>query len=128
MLVRKKISAKKLAIYLAIIFFMIGGGGFMILQNKKLTSDRPVNVSLPPAAGNAALAVPGAPLSNAAEIAGANSQLAAIPGQTAGNNLQNVGSFNLSIFSSDKFKNLLASVFIAKEPPETGKRDPFKPN
>lgn len=107
MLVRKKMSAKKSAIYLAIILFMIGGAGFMILRNRKLTSSQPVNVNLPAAANNAALAVPGPAL---------------------GNNSQNVGSLNLNIFSSDKFKNLLASVFIAKEPAQTGKRDPFKPN
>lgn len=128
MLVRKKMSAKKSAIYLAIIFFMIGGVGFMILQNRKLISSQPVNINLLPAANNAALAVPGAPLSNALEIIGANNQTVAIPGSALGNNNQNVGGLNLNIFSSDKFKNLLAGVFIAKEPVRTGKRDPFKPN
>lgn len=128
MLVRKKISTKKLAIYIAVVSFMIGGAGFMILQNRKLTSSRPVNVNLPPTANNAALAVPGPPLNNALEIADVHNQTAAMPGSALSNNRQNVGSFNLNIFSSDKFKNLLASIFIAKEPAEAGKRDPFKPN
>lgn len=43
------------------------------------------------------------------------------------NNNQSAG-FNLNIFSSAKFKNLRENSLIIKEPPETGKRDPFKPN
>lgn len=129
MLVRKKMSAKKLAIYLAVIFFMIGGGGLMILQGRKLTSVQPVITNLPPI-NSAGTAPAAAPLSNfpvSPEITGANNQTAALAAPTA-NNSRSVGSLNLSIFSSDKFKNLLANILIAREAAEAGKTDPFKPN
>lgn len=111
MLVQKKISAKKSAIYIFIIFFMMSGAGFMLYQNKKLAARPLTNVNQPVSFNNAA---PEAAMSEA-------SQASAI------NNKQS-GGLNLDIFSSDKFKNLRANVFIVKEPPEVGKRNPFKPN
>lgn len=121
MLVLKKISVKKLAIYLAIIFFMIGGIGFMLLQNKNSAPDQPANVSQLLVTNNSAPDVSAVKVNT---MAGVGS------GQTLdiNKNYQSVGDLNLNIFSSDKFKNLLANVFIFRDGSEVGKRDPFKPN
>mgnify|MGYP001570907455 CR=1 FL=1 len=102
MLARKKISIKKLIIYASIIFFILGGAGFMLYQNKKLTTSESTDVNLPVPDG----------LSQSLDV---------------NNNIRGAG-FNLNIFSSAKFKNLLENSLIIKEPPEIGKRDPFKPN
>lgn len=116
MLVRKKILIKKLAIYLAIIFFMLGGAGFMLYLNKKLAANKSTNVNSPIVFNNSAPAA-------------ANNQAAAEPSQVLDTNkLNQSGGFNLNIFSSDKFKNLRASTLLIKERSEVGKRDPFKPN
>jgi len=119
MLVQKKISIKKLAIYIFIIFFMISGTGFILYQNKKLTTRRSTNLNIPIVFNNSATAAP----------ATANNQSAAGPGQALDiNKINQSGGLNLNIFSSDKFKNLRKNTFIIKEQPELGKRDPFKPN
>ncbi|MBI2459629.1 MAG: hypothetical protein HYV53_03700 [Parcubacteria group bacterium] len=135
MLVLKKISIKKLAVYLAIIFFMLSGAGFMLYQNKKLSSGRPAGANLPPVP---AVALEG----NTPGMTGVNNPPPAEPSQVldtkvldinlparpapAGKNNQNRG-FDLNIFSSDKFKNLQENIII-KKPSAAGKRDPFKPN
>lgn len=49
-----------------------------------------------------------------------------LPSEAIDNNQR--GGLDLNIFFSDKFKNLLANMLIIKEPPEVGKRNPFKPN
>ncbi len=129
MLVQKAISTKKLAISIAIIFFMIGGTGFMLYQNKKLTANKSAKVNAPMVFNNA---VPGAGAtasSSALGAGGVNNQAAAEPGQALNiNKINQGGGLNLNIFSSDKFKNLRANTFLIKEQPEVGKRDPFKPN
>lgn len=119
MLVQKKISTKKLAVSLTIIFFMIGGTGFMLYQNKNLTANKSANINAPIVFNNSAPAV----------AATANNQAVAEPSQTIDiNKINQSGGLNLNIFSSDKFKNLRANMFFIKERPEMGKRDPFKPN
>ncbi|MFA6307179.1 MAG: hypothetical protein WCV70_04405 [Patescibacteria group bacterium] len=120
MLVLKKISVKKLAIYIFIIFLMASGTGFMLYQNKRLTTRRPANVNIPAALNNYA------PAAGTNEI---NDQAAGAPSQTSDLNKINQNSgLDLSIFSSDKFKNLRENMYIIREQPEVGKRNPFKPN
>lgn len=123
MLVQKAISTKKLAISVAIILFMISGTGFMLYQNKKLTTNKPTNVNAPMVFNNAVTGavtpVVGAPATGAAAGTGQALDMS---------KLNQAGGLNLSIFASDKFKNLRANTFLIKEPPEVGKRDPFKPN
>lgn len=130
MLVRKKISTKKLAIYISIIFFMISGAGFMLFKNKKLAVSKSTDVNLPTVFNNSApAATPVVFKDNALGIGEVNNQTAAGPGQALDiNKFNQSGGFNLDIFSSDKFKNLRANVFIIKESPELGKKNPFKPN
>jgi len=125
MLVQKAISTKKLAISIAIIFFMICGTGFMLYQNKKLTTNKSTNVNAPMVFNNfmpSAGAI--APKSDAAPAGGAIDSGQAVDA----NKINQSGGLNLNIFSSDKFKNLRANTFLIKEQPEVGKRDPFKPN
>ncbi len=118
MLVQKAISTKKLAVSVAIIIFMVGGTGFMLYQNKKLTTSKATNVNPPMVFNNA---VPG--------TAVANDQPAGDTGQALEiNKLNQSGGLNLNIFSSDKFKNLRANTSLVEEQPAVGKRDPFKPN
>ena len=119
MLVQKKISTKKLVIYLAIIFFMVSGAGFMLYQSKKLTAGKTTEINAPIVFNNS---VPVASTT-------AGNQAAAGPSQISDMNKANQnGGLDLSIFSSDKFKMLRENMFLVKEPPEAGKRDPFKPN
>lgn len=104
-------SAKKSAVYVFIILFMASGTGFMLYQNKKLTA-RPSAQVNPPLTFE--ILAPDAATSK--------------PDQASGINNNQSGGFNSDIFSSDKFKNLRANTLIIKEPPELGKRNPFKPD
>jgi hypothetical protein len=136
MLVQKKISTKKLAIYVSIIFFMLCGTGLMLYQNKKLTTHNPTNINLPIILDNPIpLAVATTTqenvvkINNIGDINQANNQPAVDPAQPL--NIKNInqgGGFDLNIFSNDKFKSLQENAFIIKDQPEVGKRDPFKPN
>jgi hypothetical protein len=119
MLVQKKISPKKLAIFIFIIFFMICGTGFMLYQNKQLTTRKITNINDPMVFNNA---MPGA----VAIVPGSD-----IPGAGQAvdiNKINRSGGLDLNIFSSDKFNNLRKNTFIVKDQTEVGKRDPFKPN
>lgn len=119
MLALKKISTKKLAVSLTIIFIMICGTGFMLYQNKKLTTRKTSNVNPSFVFNNTISVVPFM----------INNQAASAPNQISDTTKINQGDdFNLSIFSSDKFKNLQTNISIIKEQSEVGKRDPFKPN
>lgn len=120
MLVLKKISIKKLAIYISIIFLMASGTGFMLYQNKKLTIRKPADINAPAVFNNYA------PAAGTGEI---NDQAAVEPDQVSDiSKINQSGGLDLSIFSSDKFKNLRENIFIVKEQPEVGKKNPFKPN
>lgn len=130
MLALKKIATKKLAIYLSIIAIMLGGTGAMLYLNNKLT-DR----SVPATAGR--------PQVNnfiRAEVISAASQPS--PNQASAKPLEaepklnqpleaskfkNKG-FDLTIFSSEKFKELRGNTLPLRENLELGKRDPFQPN
>lgn len=130
MLVQKKISIKKLAIYISIIFFMIIGTSFMLYENKSLTSRQPTTVNAPIVFNNSLPAASTtAPLDNASGAGGADNQTAAGSSQALDiNKINQNGGLDLTIFSSDKFKILEKSVPVIKERPEVGKRNPFKPN
>jgi len=131
MLVQKKISTKKLAIYVSIIFFMLCGTGLMLYQNKKITSYNPTNINIPiilnnpiPLAGATTTQANIVQINN--EI---NNQAAVNPSQSLNNKkINQSGGLDLNIFSNDKFKSLQENIFIIKDQPEVGKRDPFKPN
>lgn len=136
MLAQKKISTKKLAIYVSIIFFMLCGTGLMLYQNKKLATPNPTNVNLPiilnnpiPLAGATTTQANVVKINNIGDINQANNQPAVDSAQPL--NIKNInqgGGLDLNIFSNDKFKSLQENVFIIKDQPEVGKRDPFKPN
>ena len=110
MLIPKKISTKKIIIYLLIILLMIGGSGFMLYEKQRLTSYKINNANNFIASSNSAIVATTTTPINSSEVSIKNSD------------------FDLSIFSSDKFKNLQETEFIIKQQPEVGKRDPFKPN
>lgn len=129
MLVQKAISTKKLAVSVAIIFFMISGTGFMLYQNNKLTAGKPTDVNAPMVFNNALPGSIAIASSSAPKTGGIDNQADAGPEQVLNvNKINQSGGLNLNIFSSDKFKDLRASTFLADEKPEVGKRDPFKPN
>jgi len=112
MLVQKKISNKKLAASLAVIIVMIAGTAIMLYANKRLTS-------------------PGGPtIVQTALIAEPSvNQVPKQPSQTINiDKLKKGGGLDLTIFNSEKFKQLKDSGFVVKQPAEVGKRDPFQPN
>jgi len=130
MLTQKKIPTKKLAIYISIIFFMVGGTGFMLYKNKNLTAHKLTNVNSPIVFNNP-IPVTSIELSknNTVGTNGANNLAVPDSGQLMGvADISQNGGFNLNIFSNEKFKNLRENIFLFKEQPEVGKRDPFKPN
>lgn len=109
---------------------MICGTGFMLYQNKKLTASGPANENVPIAFDNFSPAISEtAPGDAGAEtIEPDKSAAAGLDQASAINKINQNGGFNLDIFLSDKFKNLSAGAPLTKEPPEVGKRDPFKAN
>jgi hypothetical protein len=130
MLALKKIPIKKLVIYISIIFFMICGSAFMLYKNNQLTAYRVASVNDPIVFNESApVATTATSSDNSLEVGENNNQTITEPNKTINKNRINQNSdFDLNIFSSDKFKNLQETVFIIKEQPEVGKRDPFKPN
>ena len=130
MLVLKKISPKKLAIYISIILFMIFGTGIMLYENKNLSSVSSGKVNTPIIFNNYIPVVPGAiPKNNGLGAGGTNNQASQVSNKTPNfNNPNQNGGLNLNIFSSEKFINLQANSFVPKEQLEVGKRDPFKSN
>ncbi|MFA5359875.1 MAG: hypothetical protein WC349_02875 [Patescibacteria group bacterium] len=123
MLVLKKISTKKLIIYIAVIIFMILGTMFMLYQNKKLTEYKINNPNTSATSSDVANILSG----DSGNIEVSNNQKADEFNKAAKKLKQN-SDFNLDIFSNDKFKNLQESTFIIKTQSEVGKRDPFNPN
>lgn len=104
MLALKKISIKKLAIYFSIIILMLGGIGFALYQNQRLTSRSSSAIDDP-------------------------ARAEAKPGQPSETNkVKNNQGIDLTIFSSEKFKELKENILILQENSGLGKRDPFKPN
>jgi hypothetical protein len=122
MLVLKKKSIKKLAVYISIIVAMFGGTGFMLYQNKKLTDRKSVIIDNP--ARYDEIMKAGVV---AAEIKIAPTPPSAAPPKAAVKIKNNQG-FDLTVFSSEKFKELKENILIVQEKLGLGKRDIFKPN
>lgn len=115
MLAQKKISKTKLAVNLAVIMIMLAGTAFMAYKNKKLTFPGGAKTVQSPlnSAASGLLAIPEpAELNQAVDL----------------DKIKKSGGLDLTIFLSEKFKQLKESDFLTKQPAEVGKRDPFKPN
>lgn len=128
MLVLKKISIKKLTIYVSIIVLMLAGAGLMLYQNQRLTSRKPSTIADPArldqfitieAAGPGSATAPKTPLA-------APPQASAEPGQPLTPGKINKG-IDTIIFSSEKYKELKENVLIIQESSSLGKTNPFKP-
>jgi hypothetical protein len=124
MLVLRKISTKKLAIYISIIILMTIGSGLMLYQNKKITQPEPV-------INQSQVIMPETEEIVANDQAG-NDQIK--PENTTPTEPVNTekinddGVFDLQIFSSEKYKSLKENVLIPRPPATKGKANPFKPN
>ncbi|MDO8592895.1 MAG: hypothetical protein Q7R92_03970 [bacterium] len=127
MLVLKKMTVKKIAVYCSIMFIMLGGTGFMMYQNYKLTNNQAGAIDNP-AQYNALMQTGVAGPVDVAVLL-ADPQSVSAPSQlTDVNKFQNDGGFDSTIFSSEKFKALKENAIAIQENPEAGKRDPFQPN
>jgi hypothetical protein len=116
MLAQKQISKGKLKIYLSVISAMIIGTVFMLYQNYKLTYQNYDKLAVEEEVG---ASLPNNNLSQPDSSAGQTVKT---------KNTDDSGGFNLTIFKSEKFKQLKENALIAKPQSELGKRDPFKPN
>lgn len=127
MLVLKKISVKKLAIYISIIILMLAGTGFMLYQNRKLVANKPGVVANPAQFNNLPLAE--ISLSTSTEAQNFPPKADNQPDEPLDmNKIKNNGGFDLTIFASKKFQELKENIIISQEQSVAGKRDPFKPN
>jgi len=130
MLVLKKMSTKKMAIYVSIIILMLGGIGFTLYQNTKSTGGSPSAIHEPAMNSNLAAEgdVPGAQ-AETNQLSTDSLKPAAAPSQTSGaSGIKKSEAADLDIFSSEKFKELRENALIIQENSGLGKRDPFKPN
>lgn len=131
MLVLKKISAKKLATYLSIILVMLGGTGFMLYQNQKLTNkqlgviDDPARYEKFMTAGIVATPSPAAPSQSSANQPKTEPKLNQ---PLVASQIKNSQGLDLSIFSSQKFQELKENILVPQENLGLGKRDLFAPN
>lgn len=131
MLVLKKMSVKKVAVYLAIIIVMAGSTGMVLLKNRKFASQEPwlggkteKNNEFIPAEDDLSADLAA---ENPSPVAGPTAGQK--PNQPAGlSQMKASGETDLSIFKSEKFKALKENTLIYFEPSDPGKRDPFKPN
>jgi len=131
MLALKNISTKKLVIYVSVIILALGGTGFMLYQNQKLTNKNSLVIDNPAqdneftadetnAFGDQA--VPSKPLADVVETGVGLNQI------FEAEKIENNKEIDLTIFSSEKFKTLKANTLIPREDPALGKRDLFQPN
>lgn len=127
MLVLRRISVKKLAIYISIIIVMVGGSGFMLYQNKKLTSPNPV-VSNPPAVNSLLMNVETVVPADQAETNQPATGNKTLNQPLNMEKIKSNGGLDLTIFDSEKFKALQENIIIPAEQIGVGKRNPFKPN
>ncbi|MDP2709360.1 MAG: hypothetical protein Q8O93_04970 [bacterium] len=126
MIAAKKISEKKLAIYVLTMALMISGTAFMLYQNKRLTSPRAPVINPAEFGGSTPTADIASPQAETGETA---SGLQAGPAKAPAISKVKPGTgIDLTIFSSDKFKNLKEEQPPIKPQAELGKRDPFSPN
>lgn len=122
-MVLKKISTKKLAVYIGIIFIMLSGTGLMVYINFELASpsDTP-SLGILPEPINETANKTGEALKTSSEPTVETKPIAQ-PSQT-----KNKNEIDLSVLASEKFLNLKDNSLISTTTPEKGKRDPFKPN
>lgn len=104
MLVAKKMSTPKTAIYIGVIILMLSSTIWVIYANRRSTGPAPAN------------ALDSFQLDNSAATAADMAKV------------KNNGEFDLSIFRSEKYSQLRENVIVPESAPVTGKRDPFKPN
>lgn len=130
MLVRKKISAKKLAIYIFIIVLMLGGIGFVLYRNSLLPGLKPSALDNPAPNGNALAAGVAVPGDQAALDQSSADPLktGASSGQPLGASKINNQGIDLTIFSNEKFKALEENILIYQADPALGKINIFAPN
>ncbi|MDO8667505.1 MAG: hypothetical protein Q7K35_00195 [bacterium] len=105
MLVLKKLSTKKLTIYIFIIALMLGSIGFVLYKNRGSSDSAPAAVESP---------APGA-----SSLEPANPEVSKV---------KNIKGLDLTIFSSKKYNELRENILGPQENLDLGKRDPFKPN
>jgi len=130
MLVLKKISIKKLTIYVLIIILAISGAGLMLYQNQKLTSGQPA-VADDPARYDKFItgaALPGSEIMSNQLLADPLKTEATSSQPLGANKIKNNQGIDLTIFSQGKFKALEANIIIPQADSGLGKRDLFKPN
>ena len=131
MLVPKKMSTKKIAVYLAIIILMVGSTGAMLLQSQK-----PVGRKFLPddkaARGDKFMPPEDAvPSGETASTMPAANQLPADKNMNQlsdASQIKNGSESDLSIFQSEKFKALKENVLIYQTQSSPGKRNPFAPD
>jgi hypothetical protein len=104
MLVMKKMSVKKTAVYICIIILMLFSMFYVIYSNSKIGASAP------------AAAISSSQLVKTASTA------------TDMTKIKNNGGFDLTIFSSTKYQELRENVIAPAGQPVTGKKDPFKSN
>jgi hypothetical protein len=131
MLALKKISIKKLAIYVSVIVLMLGGTGFMLYQNQRLTNGQASAIG-DPARYNEFMAgrvvIPGGEAApSQALIDPLKAEVKPSQPLEASKVINNQG-IDLTIFSNEKFQELKENILIPQEDSGLGKRDPFKPN
>jgi hypothetical protein len=106
MLVQKRMSTKKLAVYLSILLLTLGAIGLVLYLNRNIAVSEPAN-------------------ENSGAVDLLQESETAITGNGAA---ANQPMFDPAIIDSEKFKALEESVVIPPKQTVTGKRDPFKPN
>lgn len=131
MLALKKISTKKLAIYVFIIVLMLAGSGFMLYQNQNLTKRKSFAIDGSTRSDKfmtAEIAVPGGQAAPNQPLADPLKTEAEPSRPPAADKIKNNQAIDLTIFSSDKFKELKENVLIPQEDSGLGKRNPFQPD
>jgi hypothetical protein len=108
----KKISSKKIAVYLLSVAVIITSVGAVIYQNRSLPSpEQPLANSNPPDTNDTPV----------------DSQ-PPVNQPTNTNQIKNGNVIDSSIFNSEKFKELKENGISAPADSEAGKKNPFSPN
>jgi len=120
MLALKKMARKKLAIYGAIVVFMLAGTGYLLYLNNNLAARKPLVID---SADQFKDYLPAETLATSTKIEAKKTGQPAQVKESRGG-----GGLDLTIFNDEKFKALTDNALIPKTAPSPGKRDPFKPN
>lgn len=131
MLVLKKISTKKLVIYIFIILLMIGGTVFSLYQNQGSTNNKSLIFDNPAQPGDfmtAGVIVPGGQAAPGRSLVSPLKTGAESGQPLQASKIKNNKGIDLTIFFSEKFKGLEKNIIVNQENSGLGKRDLFKPN